>query len=139
MTVEERFWIRVDQSAGSSACWPWTLGRRDAKGYGSVRFMGRTWVAHRLAWTLANGSVPAGLELDHLCRNRACCNPGHLELVTHAENMRRGRVHWVGPVSCPAGHSYDEANTYVHRGHRACKRCKVQRTREWRAQKAAAA
>lgn len=70
--------VNVDRSGGPDACWPW-LGATTADGYGP----------YSACYVIANGPVPEGLELDHTCRNRPCCNPRHLEPVTHAENMRR--------------------------------------------------
>lgn len=71
-----------------SGCWIWT-GSKGEDGYGSVRYRRRVWRAHRAAYTILVGPIPAGLELDHLCRVRACVNPAHLEPVTGEENIRR--------------------------------------------------
>jgi hypothetical protein len=73
------------------ACRLWQ-GARVSGGYGSLKYKGRTVSAHRLAWQFANGSIPEGLELDHLCRVRHCINPDHLEAVTPQENVRRGHT-----------------------------------------------
>lgn len=72
-------------------------------------------------YELLVGPVPEGLELDHLCRNPPCCNPAHLEPVTHAENMRRAGL---AVTQCKHGHEYTEANTYVtKKGERSCRTC----------------
>lgn len=71
-----------------SGCWLWT-GRLDRFGYGRKRRPDKDWLVHRLVWEHLVGPIPPGLELDHLCRVRACCNPAHLEPVTRKENIRR--------------------------------------------------
>lgn len=88
------FWPKVASSGDPDACWPWTGGvNRD--GYGNAWAGGRCWKAHRIAWTLANGAIPSGLQVLHHCDNPPCCNPAHLFLGTHADNMadmvRKGR------------------------------------------------
>lgn len=79
----------VEEDCGyKTPCWVYQ-GTKVSKGYGWVRVGGDNRYAHVLEWEKVNGPVPDGLELDHLCRNPPCCNPAHLEAVTHAENMRR--------------------------------------------------
>ena len=81
----------AEQDCGyETPCWIWKGGLTTA-GYGQVCIGGNKQdYSHRIYWERANGPVPAGLELDHLCRQRACCNPSHLEPMTHLENIRRG-------------------------------------------------
>lgn len=102
-------------------CWEWLLSLTSS-GYGAYR---RT-TAHQAAYRAWIGEVPEGLELDHLCRNRKCCNPAHLEVVTHLENMRRGAMSLR--THCPRGHPYDisrtvrRSNGYTHQT-RLCSQC----------------
>lgn len=124
----ERFWAKVDKTG---TCWLWTRGT-DSKGYGkfqagSSRAEARSVLAHIYAYEDLIGSVPEGLELDHLCRNPACVRPDHLEPVTHAENVRRGR--WgehnrqkLVQTHCLRGHSLADARVNS-RGTRQCRTC----------------
>lgn len=76
----------VDEATG---CWNWQLSL-DHHGYGTVCVKGKRTGAHRFIYEQANGPIPEGMSLDHLCRNPRCVNPAHLEPVTQAENVRRG-------------------------------------------------
>lgn len=108
-------------------CWEWT-GSRRPDGYGQIHVGGKNRRAHRVVYELMVGPIPEGLTIDHLCRNRACCRPDHLEPVTRAENTRRGGA---ALTHCKrAGHLYDEQNTYVSpKGERRCRACAAERGR----------
>lgn len=77
----------VDDQTG---CWIWQRYRHES-GYGRMRFGGKKQYAHRWMYEQEVGKVPEGYDLDHLCRNRACVNPDHLEVVPHAVNVQRGK------------------------------------------------
>lgn len=83
---EKQFWVKAELV---DDCWLWT-GFIMWKGYGSLKYFGKPKRAHRLAYELVYGEVPKGLVLDHLCRNRSCVNPEHLEAVTNQVNIVRG-------------------------------------------------
>lgn len=111
-------------------CWLWK-GTLDRIGYGNVVVERHTYRAHRVVYEALIGPIGDGLELDHLCRNKACVNPAHLEPVTHSENLRR---HYATVTSCPHGHDYDEVNTYRDTsGKRRCRSCMRERQRVRRA------
>ena len=122
-------------------CWEW-LGSRTPTGYGTFKWQGRTSPAHRWMWRVLRGEIPSGLELDHLCRNRGCVNPEHLEPVTHDENVRRslpfvsrGQSHHNGgKTHCPNGHPLSGDNLYLDRKgkQRMCRACRAQRMAEYR-------
>ena len=108
----------------TQACWMWT-GRLNEKGYGLVSIKGKECKVHRFMYLCLVGPIPDGLELDHVCRNRACINPAHMEPVTHRVNMRRS-----GDVKthCLRGHEYTDDNTYYCRGSsRMCRTCALER------------
>lgn len=125
-----RFWAKVDRRT-EDECWPWAAYvSRD--GYGHFWRDGQAVSAHRIAYELAYGPVPYGKQIDHLCRNRDCCNHSHLEAVTQGENIRRGEVgiNMRSKTHCPQGHPYSGLNLYVTPdGRRDCKTCRRDRMR----------
>jgi hypothetical protein len=132
-TRASRFWRHIDRSGGESACWPW-LGAIEKTGYGRVNYDGKAQMAHRVAHVIAKGLVPDGLHVDHLCRNRCCCNPAHLEAVTQRENTLRGNApNAIGARTnrCRRGHDLTRARR-TSTGGRDCPQCKVLRNRAWR-------
>ena len=119
----QRLWPKLDFRP--DGCWVFTLGL--SYGYGEVSLNHKKYFAHRLTYQAFNGPVPEGKELDHLCRNKACCNPAHLEAVSHRENVMRGKspfavmARWT---HCPRGHEFTQRNTYRRRnGTRMCREC----------------
>jgi hypothetical protein len=88
-TPTQRFWRNVHKPDNPDACWTWT--GYGTQGYGQHFTNGTKTYAHRYAYELTHGPIPDGLVLDHLCRNRLCVNPAHMQVVTLAENARRAR------------------------------------------------
>lgn len=122
---------------GPTECWIWD--GPIVSGYGSVSVKEGNRLtcvmAHRLSYFLKKGSIPSGLELDHLCRNRLCVNPAHLEPVTSRENvLRSGGVASknAAKTHCPCGHPYYTTK----RGWRHCQRCRALQQRNRRRDKA---
>lgn len=124
-----RWASRISQSGD---CWVWT-GGRNQKGYGITRFNGRHMAAHRAVYLHTGRSIPDGLQLDHLCRVRACVNPAHLEPVTNQEN------HWRSPhtfkLVCDKGHEIRGENVKIQGTQRLCRTCINANNREWRRRK----
>lgn len=129
--VAQRRVLKRVKIGNPTDCWPWT-GPLSSLGYGTTMYEGVTRPAHRVVWMiLRDPSLSSDLDIDHVCRNRACCNPDHLEPVTHRLNTLRG----VGPFAvnarkthCKWGHEFTEENIYRKKsGARECRACKRKR------------
>ena len=123
-TTLESFWDRVQKG---DDCWTWT-GEILVTGYGHLAsrlspVASGSHLAHRVSYELAVGPIPAGMHLDHLCRNRCCVRPDHLEPVTAKENTARG-LHGVLRTHCKYGHELTPENTQYDR-RRNCRRCRT--------------
>lgn len=140
----ERFWAKVDcdgpipeYAPHLGPCWLWT-GAAYSQGYGHfVDAEGNHVRAHRWLWVKVIGPIPGGRVMDHLCRVPACVNPGHLEVVTPGENVRRGIAGAAlrNRTHCPRGHPFDEENTYYQKKNRGrqCRACRRERLSKGRA------
>ena len=121
-------WLTKVQTEGS--CSEWT-GVRNSGGYGHIKMRGIRVAVHRVAWVAANGcDIPDDLTIDHLCRNRSCVNPQHLEAVTVFVNVRRGRDLIT---ECPRGHALTPDNLVpasLKRSERTCLECHRAMNRE---------
>lgn len=118
----------------SGECWEWTAYRMPTTGYGQVRTPRGTAYAHRVVYEIYKGEIPEGLHIDHLCRNRGCVNPDHLEAVSCLENIRRGAAVAL-KTHCAKGHPWTEENKMVNgssngRPVHCCRPCHNRRERE---------
>ena len=118
--LDERFWSKVQKT---ESCWVWIAGHTTA-GYGGYWLNGKIHRAHRLAFLDAGGIIPDGKVIDHLCRNRGCVNPEHLEAVTNKVNHERGSR--AQQTECKWGHPYTSENTFRNKrnGTRSCRICR---------------
>lgn len=109
----------------NNGCWEWQNALQ--AGYGSHTVKGKEQRAHRVSYKLAYGEIPEGMVIDHLCRNKRCVNPKHLEAVTQHENILRGtspQAHYAKRTHCNNGHPFSKDNTLIREnGSRRCKAC----------------
>ena len=119
-SIADRFWEKVDKSGD---CWLW-MAARQPTGYGRFGWAkGDVRMAHRVAYEFLVGPIPAGLVIDHLCRNPSCVNPAHLEPVTIAENNARG-IGRQPDTHCRRGHLFTPESTYRRpNGRKTCRTC----------------
>lgn len=135
MSVIERLKNKIIKKKG---CWLW-IGYITNNGYGMIHYKRKTDYSHRVSYQIFKGKIPENKELDHLCRNRSCINPKHLEPVIRSENALRG----LGPKKlgllnsskkkCQNGHFFNKKNTYYRKsGGRACRPCVAKSQQKYR-------
>lgn len=126
------FWSKV--VLGNNGCLEW-IGAHSSTGYGSIGRKGKVYRAHRFSYQMLVGDIPDGKVLDHICRNKNCVAPDHLEIVTQLINTHRGTPFAARNAkvkNCPKGHSYSKENTTINKkGSRVCIECKRSRSREY--------
>jgi len=127
------FWDKV-KGGDVSECWEWQAGK-SIGGYGVAHIRRIKTYAHRYAYEMLRAEIPDGLHLDHLCRNRACVNPWHLEPVTAKVNA--SRTPKAMKTHCIRGHAFNESNTKIRKnGTRGCKKCNVIRAQQYSSSRA---
>lgn len=134
--LPEHFWSKVDVNE-STGCWEWS-GSKGVDGYGLFAVQRRTKRAHRIAYQALVSDIPDGKLCDHLCRVRNCVRPDHIELVSHRENVSRGRVsqanreRFARMTHCARGHELSGSNLYrkPKTGRRECNECRRIKARE---------
>ncbi len=118
--------LRAKSTTNEKGCWLIHTSL-DKDGYHVASYRGKAVRAHKKMFIILKGKIPDGMVIDHLCRNRNCCNPDHLEAVTSGENSRRGLTGSTNrnKTHCPQGHEFTPENTYKDsKGHRHCNTCR---------------
>jgi hypothetical protein len=136
ISINERLLARVMRT---DTCWEWN-GTHGGDGYARIRIHRQSCLVHRLTYLLENLPIPQGLHIDHLCRNRGCVNPAHLEAVTCRVNILRGvsvAAFNARKTHCQRGHPYNEANTYIRLNarNRHCRACNTLATIRYQTRK----
>lgn len=131
------FASRCRETGNELGCIEWTGSRMPDNGYGRAHVNGEPGYAHRLAYQLHKGEIPDGMFIDHVCCNKWCVNPDHLEVVTNSENLSRFHERWKAgfqydkwkmKTHCKHGHEYTKENTYTYKNKkgtydRQCRKC----------------
>lgn len=112
--LDDRFWSKVKKTA---SCWNWKAAK-NSFGYGGFSLNGKWKGSYRVSYEDKNGKIPEGLVIDHLCKNKSCVNPEHLEVVTQKQNIMRGT--WFASLNavkthCPKGHEFTPENTISYK------------------------
>lgn len=138
MTVIDRFMAKV-MPEPTGGCWLW-LGAISAKGYGRFGLRGRNRLAYNVAYELFVGPIPDdGLVFDHVCEEKSCVNPAHLQRVTNRVNVQRYFQRRPARTHCARGHDLTEDNVYVFAtGRRECRTCVRAYSNAWAAHRRAA-
>lgn len=136
-TADRRFWSKV-RGGDVSECWEWQAVTVD--GYGSFQMTHTKVRAHRLSYEWLIGPIPDGLMLDHLCRNRKCVNPYHMDPVPNVVNARRGATCRATEDRCANGHPWSAETWRIgKRNLRICPTCAALNSRAWRRRASVAA
>jgi len=140
--IGERFISKTELCGDDGTCWGWTAGLT-GQGYGKFKAHGKTLLTHRVAWEWLKGPIPDGMFVDHLCRNRRCCNPEHLRIVSPTQNALENSESICAinakKTHCLNGHEFTPENTYVMdrperpgKVRRSCKKCLRDREKVYR-------
>lgn len=124
-TLKEK--VMRNFTVNEAGCWIWSMGI-SFYGYGQIKWKREQKPAHRASWEVLRGPIPAGLQIDHLCRNRACINPDHLEPVTQRVNGLRGfgmGAQNARKTHCKQGHAFSGENVEIRKDNGGGRRCKI--------------